>query len=94
MKTTEINSALSTRQKEFAKSMFVDTRLTQDLYKSIVREPASMDEAIALMEKYRDNLGAIVRTERPDLVTLAIALDNTDDMLERVAIWANGYSER
>lgn len=91
MVTTTIDEALSSRQKEFAKSMFVDSRLTQDLYMTRLREPANMNEAIALMEKYRDNLGAVIRTERPDLVSLAIAIDNTDDMLERVAIWASQY---
>ncbi len=92
MVTDTINSSLTTRQKEFAMSMFVDSRLTQDLFMTRKREPSNMDEALALMEKYRDNLGAVVRTERPDLITLAIALENTDDMLERVAIWASQYT--
>jgi hypothetical protein len=87
-----IDAALPARHKEFAKAMFIDSRLTQPILKHTIREPAGMDESMALMLKYKDNIGIIIRKERPDLVSLAGAISASPDMLERIAIWSTMYT--
>jgi heterodisulfide reductase subunit A-like polyferredoxin len=89
-----INAAIPFRHKEFAKSMFIDSRLTQDIIKHTIKEPPELDKSLTLMLKYKDTISLIIRKERPDLVQLAIALDQSQDMLERVAIWAMLYQEQ
>jgi hypothetical protein len=86
-----LEASLSTRQKEFAKSMFVESRLQQDIYKAIYRQPSGMLDKINLFDKYKDQLGNIIRMERPDLIDLAIQIELTEDSLERIAIWATQY---
>lgn len=89
--TEFLEQSLTSRQKEFAQSMFIESRLFQDLYKGVTREPANMQQAIDLFASYHDQLGNIIRTERPDLIELASQIEDTPDDLERISIWVGLY---
>lgn len=90
--TDSIDAAIPLRHKEFAKSMFIDSRLTQDVWKHSLKEPPGMDNSLAVMAKYIDNIGQVIRKERPDLIQLATAISASVDMMERIAIWATLYT--
>jgi hypothetical protein len=90
--TESIDAAIPLRHKEFAKSMFIDSRVTQDIWGHSLREPAGMDKSLLVMAQYKDNIGQVVRKERPDLIQLATAISATVDMMERIAIWATMYT--
>lgn len=86
--TNELEAVLTKTQKEFAKSMFIDTRLTQPLFSHIIREPAGLQDSLDRFDQYKFSLGNVIRKERPDLSSLAKDIDETQDTLERIALWA------
>lgn len=86
-----LEGALTPEVKEFAKSLFFDTRITQDIYTQILKEPKGVDQAIAIFKQYSPMAGRVIRNERPDLVDLAQDMDSVLDPLERIALWATKY---
>ena len=86
-----INESLTTEIKEYAKSLFFDTRISQPIGDHILEEPPGFFDAVAVFKKYHDMLPKSLKHERPELHTLALHLEDTDDDIERIAIWASEY---
>ncbi len=84
----EIEASLSPKLRTWVGSLFIDTRLTQDVLVQSLREPAGFQTALLVFEKYHGVLGKVARDQFPAKYETALALEATEDNIERMAIWS------
>lgn len=86
----EINQCLSnTKLRLYFRSLFIDTRLKMNSIRTPDRrEPRDFDKAVEVAKKHHAIWGSVIRGLYPDLRDLGDTIDDCDDDIERLAIWA------
>lgn len=75
--------------RKYLKSLFIDTRLTDnDLSTQIYKEPKGFEEAHRLAKLYHLEWPREIRKSNGALYKLSIKIENIDDDIERLAEWA------
>lgn len=93
MDLPKFNAMLTKPVRAYAKSLYIDTRLKQDLYKQHLREPRAFNKAIKYLREYHKDFPEAVRSSGPSTYNIFIAVQNTPDDLERMGLWVD-YLDR
>ncbi len=85
-----INSKLTSKLlRRYLISLFIDTRLASPvLSEQIYVEPEGFMEALNEIKKYHLEFPKEIRKSYPNLYSLSVKIEKTNDDIERLAIWA------
>ena len=87
---SQINEALeSPKLRKYLMSLFIDTRMQiKDISYQIYREPKGFEKAVNTVKLYHESFPREIRKTYPDLYRLSVEIEDTEDDIERTAIWA------
>lgn len=83
-----ISELMTPKVREYAKSLFMDSRLTLSIYSQPFRKPKGWDEALSKFKEHHPFIPSIIRKLGPDKISFFSELNGTEDDIERMAIWA------
>lgn len=89
MDLEKLRKLLTPKTRAFLKSLYLDTRIKQPLNVQILREPKEVKEAVELIKNNKEEFPLAVRFLRSDTYNTFIKIQNTNDDLERLALWAD-----
>lgn len=82
-----LNSMLTDDIKEYAKSLYLDQRFSQPLNVQCYRRPSGFLSVVEYLDRYKDIFPDTVRASGSGTYNIYIDLQNTNDSLERLALW-------
>ena len=87
----DINSLLNDEINKYTMSLFLDTRLYQDISKQYFEEPLGFAKIVKIMKDNQTIIIDLVRKYDSKSYTVANLMSTTKDPIKRLAYWVQYY---